>query len=237
MAHDPVGQDLQVFRPEPGGVLAEQPFRGVDRGRIDPGPVRARHRPFDNRDLLGADLSGSLRHGQLRPHRRQRRPQHAGAFAEGGGRPDPTGCLCWGKPQQRGEHPFRGAVGQGRRQVPGDHCADHLVVHQRQPVPYPFESVQNLDQPGVVDGVQAAVVHDLDQIIQCDPQLIQGGIDRRRLLGVGQMLPGLHTSVYSNKLSITRISHSDKGPAPNSAVSRSLRWHLVVARAEPLLGA
>ncbi|HET9872605.1 MAG TPA: hypothetical protein VFP89_08435 [Propionibacteriaceae bacterium] len=58
---------------------------------------------------------------------------------------------------------------------------DGAVVYQRQPVPELFERLQKPHQPSVVVVVKPAVLHQLRQMIDRDPELVQGMVDRRQV--------------------------------------------------------
>ena len=72
---------------------------------------------------------------------------------------------------------------------------DRGVGNQRQPVPHPLEALQEPDKSRISEPVQAAVLHDLDQMIKAGRQRIQAKIDRRRYVTDGRTLPELHDSM------------------------------------------
>ena len=119
------------------------------------------------------------------PERLQWFPGHAHPLRQRLRRPDPPGRLPTGDPQGRGQHPSHRPLTQRLRQVPRGAFLDHLVIDQRQPVPQPFEALQEPDQPGVVQGFQGPVLNQFDQMIKPDVQIIQG------LLGYG-WIPDIH---------------------------------------------
>ena len=52
------------------------------------------------------------------------------------------------------------------------------MIDQRQPVPHPLKPLQEPDQLPLGAGLQAAVLHQLHQMINTDTQGVQGRVDR-----------------------------------------------------------
>ena len=48
------------------------------------------------------------------------------------------------------------------------------MVEQRQPVPEPFDALQEPDQTGVIQRFQSAILEEFDQVIKTDMEGIQG---------------------------------------------------------------
>jgi hypothetical protein len=69
-------------------------------------------------------------------------------------------------------------LAQGLGQPPPGGIVDDPVINQRQPVPHPLKAVQKPDQPGIIQHLQPAVLHQLHQMIKTHTQAVQGRIDR-----------------------------------------------------------
>ena len=188
-------------------MLGEQSFPGIDQVRVEPAPGHRRQRPDHHISVVRADLPGPLLVRQMRPQRLQRLPGHGHPLRQVLRRPNPRRRLTTRNVQGGGEQPGHGPLTLALRQASAGAFVNHLVIDQRQPVPQLLEALQEPDQPGIVQGLQPAVLNEFDQMVEVDVERVERLLD---LPGI----PDIHNRILLEHMFEHKQNHQENKGNP-----------------------
>ena len=86
------------------------------------------------------------------------------------------------------------------------------MVDQRQPVPEPFEALQEPDQPGVIQRFEGPILHQFQEVVEAEVEIVQGLFDL-------WWIPDVHTHILLEHAFDHKQNHQEnkENPVPSTS--------------------